>query len=99
MDSEVVERLDTLIALMNLAFADQIESARMKVLQDPVSSAVLEVLSSGPASAGDLKEAAARMSGQSERTVLRRINSLVAQRAIDQAGSGSRTTYRATGLF
>lgn len=98
-DQEVIERLDTIIALMNLAFAEQIELARSQLMNDPVSAAILDSLATGPVSAGDLKERAAKASGQSERTVLRRVASLVAQRAIEQQGSGPRTTYRTTGLF
>lgn len=98
-DPEVIERLDTIIALMNFAFSDEIERARSQFMNDPVSAAILDSLAMGPVSAGDLKEHAAKASGQSERTVLRRIASLVAQRAIAQQGSGPRTTYRTTGLF
>lgn len=98
-DNEITERLDTIIALINLAFAESIERAKQELMTDPVATAVVDALSGGPLSAGDLKQRAADSCGQSERTVSRRISSLTAQKVIEQSGSGPRSIYRATGLF
>jgi hypothetical protein len=98
-EAEILERLDTIIALLNLAHAEPIGRARRELLGDPVAAAVLDTLFEGPLSAGELKQRVMTATKQSERTVLRRLATLVSQRVIQQLGSGSRTSYRATGLF
>jgi hypothetical protein len=98
-DAEVLERLDTIIALLHLAFSDEIGQARDALMQDSVAAAVLDAVASGPVPAGSLKKIVSDATKQSERTVLRRIAALVSQRVIEQIGSGPRTAYRATGLF
>lgn len=98
-DAEVTERLDTIIALLNLAFSEPIGRARKAVLDDPVAAAVLDAVGAGALSAGELKKTVAATTNQSERTVQRRITTLVSERVIEQIGSGPRTSYRATGLF
>jgi hypothetical protein len=96
---EVLKRLDTIIAIMHLAFKDRIDVARQQVLADPISAVILEMAGNGCVEAGELKSRVAQETKQSERTVSRRIAALIAQRALEQIGSGSRVRYRATGLL
>ncbi len=99
MSEEIVKRLDHLIAILQLAFQDQIESARQKILADPISSAIIEKASGDWIDAGQLKSAVAAEFRQSERTVSRRIASLISQHVLEQQGLGPKTKYKATGLI
>jgi hypothetical protein len=97
--SEVLKRLDTIIAVLQLAFKDRIDVARQQIINDPIAAEILELAANGWIEAGDLKRQVALKSQQSERTVGRRIAGLVAQRVLEQTGSGPRTRYRVTGLI
>jgi hypothetical protein len=97
--AQIVARLDTLIALFQFANADKIEEARTRVRADIVAAAILDATSVEWVNAGELKSRIAKETNQSERTVLRRIANLVAQRALEQSGTGPRVRYRSTGLL
>jgi hypothetical protein len=96
---EVLKKLDTIIAIMQLAFRDQIDVARQQMLADPIAAEILGIAANDWVDAGELKKRVAEETKQSERTVLRRIAVLVGQRALDQAGSGRSVRYRATGII
>lgn len=98
MDDSVNERLDKIIFLLSLAFRNEIEQARQAVLDDPVSSAVLDATAGDWIGAGELKRQVAGATKQSERTVARRISQLAAQGWLSSAGAGPTIRYRATGL-
>ncbi len=99
-DQEVLDRLDDIIALLNLAFADPIGKAREAILKDKINAAILEALATGPLGSGELIEKVKQASGQAERTVQTRLLSLTAQHAIEKLGTTGKTvSYRATGLF
>jgi hypothetical protein len=95
----VLAKLDTIIAIMQLAFRDQIDAARKQMLADPISAAILDKAAAGWVDAGELRSRVAQDTKQSERTIQRRIASLLGQRALDQEGAGPRIRYRATGLI
>jgi hypothetical protein len=101
MDNDpVVARLDTLIAILQLVYKDELDRARREILADQVASAVMEVASAPEGvEAGQLRTRVAIETRQSERTVARRVANLVSQRALEQVGSGSKVRYRATGLL
>jgi DNA-binding transcriptional ArsR family regulator len=99
MDQDLAERLDTIIGLLNLAFAEPIERARAAVLADPVKAAVIDALGSAPMDAGPLQAAVKAATGQSERTVVRRVSDLVAQGMVVRSGTGARVQYRLSGLM
>jgi hypothetical protein len=90
----IVDRLDTLIALIQLAFREQIADARSELLSDPICAAILEQCTDGWVDSGDLRISVAQKTGQSERTVSRRIAMLLGQLALIQTGAGSKSRYR-----
>jgi len=91
-------KLDTIIAILNLVYREQIEQARSEILSDPVSAAILEFTSDQEVEAGALQEKVAGATGQSKRTIQRRLAGLAAQRVIAQLGSGPNVRYRRTDL-
>lgn len=99
MDQELGEKLDTIIGLISLAFAEPIQRARTALLSDPVKAAVLEALGPAPMDAGALQAAVSAVTRQSERTVGRRLSELVAQGVVLRLGAGPKVRYRLSGLM
>jgi DNA-binding HxlR family transcriptional regulator len=99
MDTDLGEKLDTIIGLMNLAFAEPIQRARAAVLADRVNAAIIEELDTGATDAGALKATVKAATGQSERTILNRLSDLVAQGMVVRVGTGAKVQYRLSGLF
>lgn len=97
-NSEITDRLDTIIALIKLAHRESLASVRQDLMDD-VSGAVLDATAGGPVGAGSLKTKVAKATGQSEKTVQRRIAELVALGALAKDGAGPSVTYRSTGLI
>jgi hypothetical protein len=97
-DPEVVERLDLMIAILQLAHHDAIEQARKELRADPLTTAVLEACSEDWVRSGDLQKSVAAASGVGERTIRVRLAELVTRRAIARRGAGRNTEYRSMGL-
>ena len=89
-DPEVVERLDTIISILELAFSEQIEHAREKLYRDPINAAIFEALALGPLAAGDLQDKVKSETGQSVRTIQLRLAGLLQQRSLERTGAGPR---------
>lgn len=68
------------------------------MLEDEVVSSLLDRLSSWTSS-GAIRSSVAKTTGQSERTVGRRLSELVRLGVIAQRGSGPAIEYRSTGLI
>jgi hypothetical protein len=99
-NSEITDRLDTIIALLKLAHREPLAVARKELVEDDdVSAAVLDAAANGAISAGSLKDKVIKKTKQSESTVKRRIADLVEMGALAKDGAGSNVTYRSTGLI
>ena len=98
-EADVIKRLDTMISILQLAYTDEIQSARTRIRSDVVNAAVLEAAEADFIGAGKLKTDIARATGQSAKTVQRRIGELVALGALEKEGSGPSVSYKATGLI
>jgi DNA-binding HxlR family transcriptional regulator len=98
-DQELADKLDTIIGLLNLAFAEPVQRARADVLLDPVNAAVIEALGQNSTDAGALQAAVKATTGQSERTIVRRVSELVAQGMVVRSGTGAKVQYRLSGLM
>jgi hypothetical protein len=94
-DDEIISRLDRIIAILHIAFKEQINESRNAIAGDQVSSAILANTSGNWVDSGELQAQLIRETGQSERTIQRRISDLIARRVLEQSGSGSRFRYRA----
>lgn len=98
-DDSIANQLDTIIALLKLAHRDTLAGIRNELLDDDASKTLLEKTENGAIDAGTLKKEVAKASGESERTVQRRIADLVAMGALAKEGAGPTTTYKSTGLI
>jgi len=97
-ENAVLERLDLLLGVVQLAYAEQISAARAKLRSDPVVAAILDS-SEDWVKTGDLVTQVVAASGASKRTVQRRVSELLTSRALAVQGAGSATSYRSTGLI
>jgi hypothetical protein len=94
----IVQRLDKLIAILQLAHQDAVEAARERILADKVNKVILE-LTANWTTAGNLKKAAMQKTKQSQPTVERRIAGLVGQGVLEKQGAGGNVSYKSTGLI
>lgn len=96
-DEEILRRLDLIQATLQIAFKGELDHVREALRQDKVSAALLD-LSEDWIGTTELQKKAAKQAGTSTRTVLRRINELVADRVLAQRGTARSAEYRRTGL-
>ncbi len=97
-NEEIANRLDTIIAILRLAYRDNIDAARSTIRSDAVSAAILDNTTTWTRSA-QLTSAVRSKTKQSYPTVNRRINDLLAAGALERKGAGSATEYRSRGLI
>jgi hypothetical protein len=95
---QIERHLGTVVALMRIAYAEEISRAEREILADPVAAALLR-FSQDWISAGDLKKRVAKETGISEATIKRRAAELARSGALERRGAGPRVSYRATELF
>jgi Fic family protein len=98
-DKEILQRLDRIIAILQLANHADIEEGRERIRADDLNAAILEAAVKEIA-AGKLIEAAKRgaKGSPSKPTIRRRIAALVDQGALERIGAGPATRYKVTGL-
>lgn len=94
-ESDIVERLDRLIAIMNIAFAEQIETVRTEIAQDQIAAAILAAAREKWVPSGDLQRSVSNSAGVSEKTVQRSLTMLADRGLLQVQGSGRTTSYRA----
>lgn len=98
-DDEIVQRLDKVIAILQLTHHQDIEQGRARIWADDLNAAILQTAAK-KTPAGELIKAARRLAkgSPSESTVKRRIAALVDRGALERSGAGPSTAYEATGL-
>lgn len=97
-EDETIRRLDTMIAILRLAYSREIENARTEIRADDVNRAVLDATAGDFVAAGDLKKKIAKATKQSEKTVQRRIADLLDLGLLEKRATGA-AAYRSTGLI
>jgi chorismate mutase len=97
-DEEIVQRLDKLIAILQLAHYEDIERGRARILADELNAAILEAAAKRTPTAQVVAAARKTKGSPSPATIGRRIASLVDQGALARSGAGPSTAYEATGL-
>lgn len=98
-EDALLERLDTLTALLRLAFAEPLRAAQEELYSDKVAAAVLDSTRAAWIGAGDLKERVAKSADVSQRTVQRTIAGLLERGLLRSEGATHLTRYRSTGVL
>jgi hypothetical protein len=96
-NEEIGRKLDKIIAILQLAHYDSFDAARARVRADKTNAAILG-LAAKESPAGNLTKAVKLETGESDRTIARRIATLVDLGALERSGAGPTTAYKATGL-
>jgi Fic family protein len=97
-NEDLADRLDKIIAILQLAHRDEIDNARETIRSDKVNAAILDG-SRGWTPAGKLTSNVISKTSQSGATINRRINELIAMGVLEKQGGGPATQYRASGLI
>lgn len=97
MDADLLDRLDRLIGLLELAYAPELANARAGIRSDTVVAAILDMADDWQG-VGFLKSSVASSTNTSEKTVQRRISELVDRRLLKAEGQAASRRVRATGL-
>lgn len=96
-DDEIVRRLDTMIVILKLAYADAIEKARANIRSDKANAAILDASKNWTAAAK--VQAAAATAGSARSTTSKKVVELIDLGVLEKRGGGNTTEYRATGLI
>lgn len=94
----VLERLDSLMALLTLAHGEAIGKTREMLRSDPLNAALLDACAEDWVQAGVLIGAVKTQTGRSAATVRRRIAELAASNALRSRGATSNRAYRSRGI-
>jgi Fic family protein len=97
-NEDIVQRLDKLLAIQQLAHREALESARVTIRSDKVNAAILDATTK-LTPAGKVVDEVKNKTGQSPATISRRIASLIEQGVVEKQGGGPATQYRSTGLI
>lgn len=97
-DAEVLERLDLMLAVLQLAHHDAIDRAAEDIRRDPVNVAILEACADDWVPAGKLGKQVAAQVKMSDRRVRDRVATLTTRRVIQKQGAGSSVKYRSAGI-
>jgi hypothetical protein len=98
MTDELVERLDRVIRILQLAHGDAIDRARTRIRSDKVNAAILDGARKWTP-AGKLKAAVTKKTGTGATTFAERVADLLDNGGLEKQGGGPTTEYRATGLI
>lgn len=97
-NDEILERLDKLVAIQQLAHREALESARVSIRADKVNAAILDATTK-LTPAGKVVTDVKKKTGQSSATISRRIALLMELGVVEKQGAGPATRYRSTGLI
>jgi DNA-binding transcriptional ArsR family regulator len=95
---ELVDRLDLMVAILQLAFNDDIANASEAIRSDRLNAAILEATAADFVPSGEVQRRIAAELGLTDRTIRARLSQLEARRLIRRRGEGRSTQYRAAGL-
>lgn len=98
-EEEVLERLDRIAALLEIGFAEQIDTARTELRSDPIVATILDLIRDGWMTSGDIKRAVGKSANVSEKTVQRCLGTLATRGVIRGRGTGPSLSYRTAGLI
>ena len=98
-NKDVVERLDKLIAIMKLAYKDQLDTQKEIISKDKVSKTILELLNEDSMDYSTLVEKTAIKAITSHRTVKRRIADLSDSKILSKRRESGKTVYFNSGIL
>jgi hypothetical protein len=98
-EDPILDRLDRILAVLQLAHFDAIQKASTSIRKDPVFAAILESCADDWVSANEVRNRVQIETKVSAGTVKTRIAQLIARRALFERGSTSNRAYRSSNLI
>jgi hypothetical protein len=99
-DDAILERLDLIVAVLQLAHDDAIGRVRGQIRADPVSAAIIDACSDGWATPAVVRAYVDKTVGATPaRTFQRRLRELLTRGALRERGATHTKSYRSTGLI
>ena len=98
-NADVIDRLDRLITLMRIGFADSIDRVRQELALDLVATAILDRTKGDWVATGELQRSVSKSMNVSARTVLRSLTALVERGLLLSRGSGKATSFLSSGIL
>jgi hypothetical protein len=95
----LLQRLDRLTAILELALAPQLAEGRAAVRADEIDAAILDAASVEWTRAGDLQKAVATKTGKKERAIQGHVGDLVDRGLLMKDGGGPKVRYRTNGVI
>jgi len=100
MDNKAMERkLDTLIAILKIAYKGQLDELRDAINADAGRAAILDVSRSDWVSGGTLVKSTKDKAKKSERSIQNYIGELIEGGLLEKRGAGRSVEYRSTGVI
>jgi Fic family protein len=96
---EIVERLDRLMTLLEVALAPQLEQGREAVRKDPVDASILDLTAGKWIPTAKLQMQVEAKTETKDRTIRDHIKVLVERGFLQSQGGGRSTQYRSTGVI
>jgi hypothetical protein len=90
----VVERLDRLTMLLELALGPQLEQARQRIRADALDAAILDAAAKEWTPAAKLRQAVATTTAKKQRAIQIHVGELVERGFLSKRGSGNYVEYR-----
>jgi hypothetical protein len=90
----VVERLDRLTMLLELALGPQLEQARKRIRADTLDAAILDAAAKEWMPAAKLRQAVATATAKKQRAIQIHVGELVERGFLGKRGSGNYVEYR-----
>ena len=97
-NDEVLQRLDKIAAILQIAHKDSIERARDEINADAIDAAILKAAGK-PTPGGQLATAVAKKTKRTKRSVQLHVAELLERGLLEKTGAGTATTYETTGLI
>ena len=98
-EAEVLDRLDRILAVLQLAHFEAIQRAGMSIRRDPISAAILEACTDDWVPANEVRRRVIESTNAAAGTVKTRVAQLIARKALFERGSTTDRAYRSTNLI
>jgi hypothetical protein len=98
-EAALLDRVDRLTLLLELALAPQLDARRSELRADPVDAAILDAATADWQPASRLQAAVAKATGKKKRAIQEHISDLLDRGVLRSQGGGPTTEYRSSGVI
>lgn len=96
--ADLLERIERISALLEVALAPQLEAGRKFLRRDPIEAAIFDHTAGNWVLTGELQALVAKATKAKDRTIRDRIGTLVERGLLQRRGGARNTEYRSAGV-